>query len=160
MIITPDHLFLLHMFGSALQNYLLHQILGIEVRLNGLAASLLFLLALIRLTFALFQSSETSPDHHNLLKATKSSLTMMPARSLSTFGYILPNPTDFCISSLFNYSLIRSSSKSKFSFPTSLMVLGFSKAKQDNQSSADLFSQGPCFIQQGPHIFHRLFLAA
>lgn len=145
MIITPDHFFLLHTFGNALQNYLLHQILGIEVRLNCLTASFLFLLALIRLTLALFYTSETSPDHHNLSKTTKSSLTVMLARSLSTFGYILPNPMDFCLSSLFNYSLIRSSSKSKFSFPTSLMGLGFSKAKEDNQSAADLFQSGSLF---------------
>ena len=73
-----------------------------------------------------FQSSGTSPDHHDLLKIDMSGLTMTLASSLSTFGSIPSDPLEFYVFSLFKYSQTCSSSTDgKFSLlQTTTLVSG------------------------------------
>lgn len=59
----------------------------------------------IGVTFSVFQSSETSPDHIDLVKIIDSHISVISATSLSTHGCNPLGPTEWGTSSLFKCSL-------------------------------------------------------
>jgi len=71
------------------------------VRLTDLWILLLTLLE-TGMTFAFFQSSKTSPEHHGPSKKIKSGFAMTLPSSIGTYGHIPLGPADVCICPIYS----------------------------------------------------------